>query len=155
MNYSFILDYKRVVDLLIKSGANVNHQDNEGKSVLHWAAAKGYPHISIWNALIIRTEILFYLASDAVAELLINGGATKVSVLDNIGKTPLFYATLAGKLIDTWIYRTWYYAYQNAYLLLGNTAFVDVLTNFLSSGCELSSYGSIGLLLLITFSLVI
>lgn len=39
---------------------------------------------------------LMFLASDVVADLLINGGATNVSVLDNIGKTPLFYAALAG-----------------------------------------------------------
>lgn len=38
---SIYSDYKRMVDLLVANGANVNHIDNEGKSVLHWAAAKG------------------------------------------------------------------------------------------------------------------
>lgn len=59
-NHHFIhLDYKRVVDLLIQSGANVNHQDNEGKSVLHWAAPKGNP--LLFSLKIKLTFLIFFI----------------------------------------------------------------------------------------------
>lgn len=94
-------DYKRMVDLLVANGANVNHIDNEGKSVLHWAAAKGKcPTIRILYiseySYPIRRFFFIFLASDTIADTLIKSGARSVSVQDKVGKTPLYYATLTG-----------------------------------------------------------
>lgn len=68
-------DDERFVELLIKAGADVNHIDKKGGSVMHWAAHK---------------------ASDKMANILIKNGLKNASVQDHTGKTPLYYAKLTG-----------------------------------------------------------
>lgn len=40
-NEKNILENDEMVELLIKSGANANAQNNDGQNVLNWAASRG------------------------------------------------------------------------------------------------------------------
>lgn len=73
--FTWNADDDRFVELLIKAGADVNHRDMHGGSVMHWAAHK---------------------ASDKIANTLIKSGVEDVSVQDHTGKTPLYYAKSTG-----------------------------------------------------------
>ncbi len=94
---------ERVIDALIKNGANIEVGDKHGNTPLHYAAVSG--HIDIVNTLINKgadvnktggdeTTPLHYAVEYShieVAKVLINKGA-KVNVVDRVGCTPLFFA---------------------------------------------------------------
>lgn len=81
--FTWNADDDRFVELLIKAGADVNHRDMHGGSVMHWAAHK---------------------ASDKIANTLIKSGVEDVSVQDHTGKTPLYYAKSTG---NSMVYLSW------------------------------------------------
>lgn len=70
MHLIFKIGSKKIVELLIKLGEDVNAVNNKGKTVLHYASRNDQPEI---------------------VSLLLENGAS-VNVVDKLGRTPLYFA---------------------------------------------------------------
>lgn len=126
-------DDEKFTKLLINAGANVNHIDNNGGSVMHWAAHK---------------------SSDKLANLLIRSGAKDVSAQDHTGKTPLYYAKLTGDSMNffsqkknntncTHSLNSHFYS-----IYIGNSKFEEALLKFITSESPVMPQINVELLLL-------
>lgn len=113
--FTWNADDDRFVELLIKAGADVNHRDMHGGSVMHWAAHK---------------------ASDKIANTLIKSGVEDVSVQDHTGKTPLYYAKSTGNSMVylSWKKSIWTLFFHFYSIHTGNSKFEKVVLDYLASG---------------------
>ncbi|RAP32988.1 hypothetical protein DID80_08350 [Candidatus Marinamargulisbacteria bacterium SCGC AAA071-K20] len=115
--YAVLNEQFEIVKLLLDSGVDPNHKDQELVSMLHWASAK---------------------ESVAIASLLLIKGAT-ISIRDADGATPLHWAAVVGSrpmievLIDNGAdihsHDKWKYSPLDWAIIKGNDDVVDLLVN--------------------------
>lgn len=96
-NLHRILGKKKVAELLIRNGVDVNHMDINNQTALHRAASQG----NIWSLnrseqnLILSLINGFVAGKKRVTDLLVKHGAM-IDVVDNDGQTPLNLAVKKG-----------------------------------------------------------
>ena len=119
LSWSRLRDHKPVVKLLLNTyNIEVDTKDENGRTVLSWAATQGSEYVKMlldtgkvdidtkdMNG---RTPLLWAVAKrrDSVVKLLLDTGEVDIEAKDNKGRTPLTWAAIMGSkyvkmLLDT------------------------------------------------------